>query len=304
MSFVRRTWKDRISEYPSRRKLVDEDGTEKVYTVQRYEGQISEEGDDWSAANMNDLEKRIADVLDSFAASFAVMEDEDTSANDYAVGAFITHLGTLYRVVAAIKKGDSLDPLTNIRKCSVGSMLEHLIANDKDFVFAYDEASEKYGYAVDGVFHPFRNPSGNAKPSDVREGKTFSSAELENATGTLKESTLEVKEDGEYTPEDGELYSKVVVSTGGKGGNLVTKTITKNGTYDAKKEYYDKDKNIMADGFSSVTVNVGKGQTKSSSSKAESGGVEFHYEYLKNGGGKLNLGATFVTDEYHYGIVS
>ena len=185
MSFNKRTWVDRSSEYPNRRKLIDEAGTEKTYTVERYEGEISAEGDDWSAANMNDLENRIADGIDGTAASLAVAEDGANSEHAYSVGSFLSHKGVLYEVVASIAKGDKLDTVTNIKQVTVGQMLEHLVANQKNFVFAYDAASGRYGYSIDGVFRPFRNPTGNAVPADVLAGKTFSSAGLDDATGTM-----------------------------------------------------------------------------------------------------------------------
>ena len=58
MAFVKRTWKDRISEYPNRRTINDGTVTKQV-TVARDEGVITEAGDSFSATNMNDLEERI-----------------------------------------------------------------------------------------------------------------------------------------------------------------------------------------------------------------------------------------------------
>jgi hypothetical protein len=48
-------------------------------------------------------------------------------------------------------------------------------------------ASGQYGYIKQGASEvtPFRNPTGNANPSDVLSGKTFSTASLENARGTM-----------------------------------------------------------------------------------------------------------------------
>lgn len=56
---------NRISEYPNRRKLTHEDGSTELVTVARAEGQISTEGNAFSAEEMNDLEKRIADEFSS-----------------------------------------------------------------------------------------------------------------------------------------------------------------------------------------------------------------------------------------------
>lgn len=60
MGFIKKIWKDRISEFPTRRSLTKTDGTSELVTVARSEGMISEEGDAFSAENMNDFENRIA----------------------------------------------------------------------------------------------------------------------------------------------------------------------------------------------------------------------------------------------------
>ena len=62
MAFVKRTWKDRISEYPNRRTINDGTITKQV-TVARDEGTITEVGDSFNATNMNDLETRIANAI-------------------------------------------------------------------------------------------------------------------------------------------------------------------------------------------------------------------------------------------------
>lgn len=63
MGFVTKTWKDRITEYPTRRKLTKTDGSTETVTVERNEGTVSQEGDAFNAATMNDLESRIAEAI-------------------------------------------------------------------------------------------------------------------------------------------------------------------------------------------------------------------------------------------------
>lgn len=58
MSFVKRIWKDRVSQYPNRRTIND-GFTTKTATIGRAEGTVTEEGDPFNAQNMNDLENRI-----------------------------------------------------------------------------------------------------------------------------------------------------------------------------------------------------------------------------------------------------
>ena len=60
MAFTSKTWKDRISEYPNRRNLIDANNNSTTYTIQRNEGVITEQGDAFSASTMNDLESRIS----------------------------------------------------------------------------------------------------------------------------------------------------------------------------------------------------------------------------------------------------
>ena len=65
MSYEKKEWKDRISEYPTRRTLEKSDGTSEAVMVSRTEGNVSQEGDAFSAANMNNLEERIANEFGS-----------------------------------------------------------------------------------------------------------------------------------------------------------------------------------------------------------------------------------------------
>lgn len=64
MAFSLKTWVNRISEYPNRRKLTHEDGSTELVTVARAEGQISAEGNAFSAEEMNDLDNRIKGGFD------------------------------------------------------------------------------------------------------------------------------------------------------------------------------------------------------------------------------------------------
>lgn len=59
MSFSKKTWKNRVTQFPTKRKLIHADETEEIVEVERAEGTVTEEGDVFSAGNMNDLENRI-----------------------------------------------------------------------------------------------------------------------------------------------------------------------------------------------------------------------------------------------------
>lgn len=58
MSFVKKTWTDRVSQYPNRRTIND-GYTTKTVTVGRDEGTVSVEGTPLNADTFNDLENRI-----------------------------------------------------------------------------------------------------------------------------------------------------------------------------------------------------------------------------------------------------
>lgn len=86
--FEKKTWTDRVTEYPTRRALIKEDGTTELVTVTRDEGSVSAEGDAFSAENMNSLEQRIA-------AAFAKIT---ISSTDLTEGITPLQTGSLYFV--------------------------------------------------------------------------------------------------------------------------------------------------------------------------------------------------------------
>ena len=73
--FVKKTWSDRIAEYITRRTLTKEDGSTEIVTVERNEGEISQEGDAFDAATMNDLEDRIASGFETINGDLAKIEE-------------------------------------------------------------------------------------------------------------------------------------------------------------------------------------------------------------------------------------
>lgn len=64
MAYVKKTWKPRISQYPGRRRMVGT-GEANTYDITRAEGTVTQTGDAFSAANMNDLETRIGNEFTS-----------------------------------------------------------------------------------------------------------------------------------------------------------------------------------------------------------------------------------------------
>ena len=90
MSFVKKTWKDRVSQFPNRRTINDGVVTKQV-TVGRDEGTITEAGDGFTASNMNDLEQRIEDGFESAGSELTPGDNIDISELDViSVKGFMT----------------------------------------------------------------------------------------------------------------------------------------------------------------------------------------------------------------------
>lgn len=95
MAFIQKTWKDRLTEYPTRRILSKSDGSMELVTVSRSEGTVSQAGDAFSAANMNDLETRIANALNSITISVdTTLTQSGMAADAKAVGDAISSLNS------------------------------------------------------------------------------------------------------------------------------------------------------------------------------------------------------------------
>ena len=86
MAFAKKTWKDRIAEFPTRRRLTKEDNTSELVTVAREEGTLSQEGDAFSAENMNDLENRIdAEFTEVNGKLSNLIKNKTITTNTFAV---------------------------------------------------------------------------------------------------------------------------------------------------------------------------------------------------------------------------
>lgn len=85
MAFVTKEWKDRLVEFAGRRKLKNvTTGAETVFDVSRSEGAVSQAGDAFSAANMNNLEQRIKNEFDTVNGSLQAVNNKINN-NIYAI---------------------------------------------------------------------------------------------------------------------------------------------------------------------------------------------------------------------------
>lgn len=80
MAFQKKEWKNRLSEFPNRRRL-EPTGIENTYDVVRAEGNVTETGDAFAEESMNDLEERIAAGIAESAVSTALHTKTGTVHN-------------------------------------------------------------------------------------------------------------------------------------------------------------------------------------------------------------------------------
>lgn len=80
MAFEKKEWKNRLSEFPNRRRL-EPTGIENTYDVVRAEGNVAETGDAFAEDAMNDLEERIAAGLADGAITTAIHTKTGTTHN-------------------------------------------------------------------------------------------------------------------------------------------------------------------------------------------------------------------------------
>lgn len=99
MAFIKKTWKDRLVEFAGRRQIVrasgDPNGT-MVVDVTRAEGNVSQAGDAFSAANMNDMEQRIADGFEEVINDLTALNDSGAikGLDAREDGVYITYVPT------------------------------------------------------------------------------------------------------------------------------------------------------------------------------------------------------------------
>ena len=104
--FSPKTWKQRIVEFPGRRRLDDTSSAD-VYDVSRAEGTVIQEGDGFTATNMNDLEQRINNAVNDVAGLSA--DEYDPNAT-YSSGDLRIHDNILYNVSQDISVAEPWTP--------------------------------------------------------------------------------------------------------------------------------------------------------------------------------------------------
>lgn len=147
MAFVTKTWKDRLVEYAGRRKLKNvATGEEVLMDVSRSEGTVSQAGDAFSAANMNNLEQRIKNEFDTVNSSFGGLKfgkDGDGNCGYYGADGSLIPFKSFKRFYAA-----NVYARTTETEYKVGFKPKFFMLGytDVNSVFWYDETLNKAFY--------------------------------------------------------------------------------------------------------------------------------------------------------------
>ena len=161
MAFVKKTWKDRLSEFPKRwkLKLLGTSGDTQSVELELDDGTVITQGDRFTAATMNDLEQRIADAFESSVsgvASFNGRVGAVTPSNSDYPSSMIKHTNsdTTETTVESAINGLAASKAD-------GSQLRSAGSSGTDFYFDYKNG--KYGWNSSSArgadtFHPFKQP--------------------------------------------------------------------------------------------------------------------------------------------------
>ena len=174
MAFVKKLWKNRVSDYPTRRLITPVgQGDAFVAEIERNEGTITEEGDPFNAATMNDLEQRIEDGIGAGSAAIAPEETSSTASRAYSVNQFLIYNDKLYKVIATIQQGASLVPDTNIQEDTVGAELTAGITANNSQNNSINGLNGQLAYAGTKFYFDYKNGKWGWNSSAGRGADTF-----------------------------------------------------------------------------------------------------------------------------------
>ena len=147
MAFVTKTWKDRLVEYAGRRKLKNvATGEEVLMDVSRSEGTVSQAGDAFSAANMNNLEQRIKNEFDTVNSSLNGMRfgtDGDGNYGYYGADGSLISFKSGFSGANIYMSGTNSGNLAKVENANIGQYF---------YGFGYDESTKKFTVLYDGTY--------------------------------------------------------------------------------------------------------------------------------------------------------
>lgn len=186
--FEKKTWVNRQSEHPARRRLTPT-GNDNEYDVARAEGVIMEDGDAFDAETMNDLEKRVAE-------GFSTLDPADLGA-DVCVQVYVcVKSGTVYeltgsgavgrcKIPAAWNSGDtwSVNGKAVPAYCGADAVDSDCIVAGRWVLFTFD--GQRLDFNGGGGLSSGKLAQATAAESDVLSGKKFYAGNKNLKTGTL-----------------------------------------------------------------------------------------------------------------------
>lgn len=186
--FEKKTWVNRQSEHPARRRLTPT-GNDNEYDVARAEGVIMEDGDAFDAETMNDLEKRVAD-------GFSTLDPADLGADVCVQVYACVKSGTVYeltgsgavgrcKIPAAWNSGDtwSVNGKAVPAYCGADAVDSDCIVAGRWVLFTFD--GQRLDFNGGGGLSSGKLAQATAAESDVLSGKKFYAGNKNLKTGTL-----------------------------------------------------------------------------------------------------------------------
>lgn len=186
--FEKKTWVNRQSEHPARRRLTPT-GNDNEYDVARAEGVIMEDGDAFDAETMNDLEKRVAE-------GFSTLDPADLGADVCVQVYACVKAGTVYeltgsgavgrcKIPAAWNSGDtwSVNGKAVPAYCGADAVDSDCIVAGRWVLFTFD--GQRLDFNGGGGLSSGKLAQATAAESDVLSGKKFYAGNKNLKTGRM-----------------------------------------------------------------------------------------------------------------------
>lgn len=206
--FEKKTWVNRQSEHPARRRLTPT-GNDNEYDVARAEGVIMEDGDAFDAETMNDLEKRVAE-------GFSTLDPADLGADVCVQVYACVKSGTVYeltgsgavgrcKIPAAWNSGDtwSVNGKAVPAYCGADAVDSDCIVAGRWVLFTFD--GQRLDFNGGGGLSSGKLAQATAAEADVLSGKKFYAGNKNLKTGTMRNNGRWPTAD-KLTMESGKLW--------------------------------------------------------------------------------------------------
>ena len=181
MAFIKKTWKDRQSEYPNRRILVST-GNDREYDVSRSEGLVIEEGDKLDAAALNDFEARVEAAVNETAAACINVYTQASSV--------LTGSGTNGKFKATASGTYTAFTIGGVSYAvKAGSETEIELTSGVWYSFILDTEAKNINFKAGGAGLNFKIVGGTSQPSSPKENTIW--IETDTAIGEYQFSATE-----------------------------------------------------------------------------------------------------------------